>query len=98
MTINLIMKCNKILKPLLYLSVVSCDKIVNPYAPLDKIDPCDPASNTYSDKKHFIERDYLNEDRQIDYKKMIENLDKRSSPCDPLNPKKKTLKDIPKVE
>jgi hypothetical protein len=92
------MKYRKVMILPTFLIIISCDMIVNPYAPLDKIDPCDPAANTYSDGKHFIERDYLNEDSQIDYKKMMENLDKRSSPCDPLNPKKKTLKDIPKAQ
>ncbi len=64
-----------------------CDVISNPFAPLEEIDPCDPAANTYSDKKHFIERDYLDEDGRIDYRKMFKNLDKRSSPCDPLHGK-----------
>jgi hypothetical protein len=74
--------------------LISCDAILSPFASLQEIDPCDPASNTYADKKHFIERDFLNEDRQIDYKKMFKIGDKRSSLCDPLNPDKNTLKEL----
>lgn len=68
---------------LLSVTTVFCGKKRHP-GQESRIDPCDPASNLYEGDKHYIERDFVNEDGILDYSKWFEVLDVRSSHCDPL--------------
>ena len=55
-----------------------------------KIDPCDPAANVYMDGEHYIDRDFLNNDGQIDQRVWFEKSRPENSVCDPLLSSKKS--------
>ena len=38
------------------------------------MDPCDPAHNYYEGDRHYISRDYVQEDGTLDQQKMLEAL------------------------
>jgi len=54
-----------------------------------EVDPCDPAGNVYINDRHYLDRDYVNEDGTLNYRKYFDNRGIQASPCDPLNKRKK---------
>jgi hypothetical protein len=58
------------------------------FFPIQEFHPCDPLYNYYENKKHYIDKDLLTDEGNIDYLKIIESQTKLyKSPCDPLNKK-----------
>lgn len=70
---------------LLALTLPGCHRIKALFVKEDlALDPCDPISNHYEGDRHFIERDFVTNDRNIDYRKMFEADKVYNSPCDPI--------------
>lgn len=69
------------------LFLVSCDKIRHLRGKSTPIDPCDPISNYYDGDTHYIERDFVTDDKNIDQNRLLEAQRIQNSPCDPLRKK-----------
>ena len=65
----------------------SCEKIRHLRGKSTPIDPCDPISNYYDGDTHYIERDFVSDDRNIDQNRLLEAQRVQNSPCDPLHKK-----------
>lgn len=72
---------------LLLLAFASCNKIKQWRSEPSAIDPCDPVSNYYDGDTHFIERDFVTDDKNIDQNRLLEAHRPHNSPCDPLRKK-----------
>jgi len=78
------------MKPLVLFALLafcSCDRIRHLRGKTVPIDPCDPVSNYYDGDTHYIERDFLTDDRNIDQNRLLEADRIQNSPCDPLSKK-----------
>jgi len=70
------------------LALSGCQRLKSMFAQGDNtLDPCDPISNHYEGDRHFIERDFVTEDRTIDYQRLFEADRIYNSPCDPIRGK-----------
>jgi hypothetical protein len=67
-------------------SLAGCQKIKSLWSHGEsKIDPCDSVSNYYEGDRHFVERDFVTQDRNLDYRKLFEADKIQNSPCDPVH-------------
>jgi len=82
---------------ILCLSFLQCPKgrLWSPFAKMTDIDPCDPASNVYEGDDHYVERDFINEDGELDYDRWFKSRKMSASECDPLN---RTGQHIPEID
>lgn len=73
------------------LFAISCpEEIPNPFAKPTPVDPCDPSAEVYIDGKHFIERDSVDPEGNIDFEHYYKSLEPGNSPCDPLKEGRKS--------
>lgn len=83
----------KLIQTLIIVSVYGllfsgCEQLNLPYfKPSVPPDPCDPASSLYEHGHHYIDRDMINRDGQVDPMKLFQAVDPKNSPCNPLNSK-----------
>ncbi len=52
---------------------------------LEPIDPCNPISDYYDGKTHYIRRDLVTDEGNLDYKKLLEDTKPQNSECYPAN-------------
>lgn len=55
-------------------------------------EPCDPASSLYQGDNHYIDREMLDEEGQVDYRKLFQAVRPESSPCDPLHDRESQIR------
>lgn len=68
----------------LFFAFTACD-IPTPFLDdMTREDVCDPAYNMYLGDRHFIERDFVTRDGNIDFNRYLEISKPQASPCDPL--------------
>ncbi|WP_246047029.1 hypothetical protein [Leptospira ognonensis] len=51
----------------------------------DPMDPCNPIADYYDGKTHYIRRDLVTDDGNLDYKKLLEDAKPENSECYPAN-------------
>ncbi len=79
----------RIFSLLILLPLVSCEELKSYFfsAPTP-IDPCDPVSNMYEGRKHYIDRRFVKEDGTLDYDLWFQAREVQYSECDPLQEEK----------
>ncbi len=51
----------------------------------NEIEDCNPVADYYDGSAHYIRRDLVTDDGNIDYKKLLEDTDPTNSICNPAN-------------
>jgi hypothetical protein len=66
---------------IIFISLVSCRKKKF----TEDINQCDSIGNYYEDGVHFINRDFINDEGSLDYKKLFEKSEEVNHDCYPIN-------------
>ncbi len=48
------------------------------------VNECDTIGNYYENKEHFIKREFVNDDGEVDYKKLFQKYKGKETICNPL--------------
>lgn len=68
------------------ITLSSCEELNLPYFKTSiPPDPCDPATGLYDHGTHYINRDMLNSEGQVDPARLFEAVDPENSPCNPVH-------------
>ena len=67
--------------------ILNCSYIKKYFGKEIETEKCSPGLNSYYNKKHYINRSFIDLDNRIDQKKwFLYAKNPKNSPCDPLNP------------